>query len=109
MRVTREVVMKWSRALVLIAATCAVSSAAYATTHVLRFQPGVTCKGLYQNWTKMYREERGIANVDQTSAQGIVCPAKSQDINYDGGVCFTGNYAVSVYYDDESTVDNLFC
>src|SRR5215471_6429316 len=75
----------------------------------VRVQPGVNCEGLYQNWQFMYREERGIANVDTTRAWGVVCPAKIQDFANNNNTCFGGNYSMVVYYDDETNVDNFFC
>ena len=84
----------------------AVSSFAHAT---VRFQPGTMCEGLYQNWSKMYREERGILNIDTTQPQGVVCPSKAPDLPNNNNTCSGGNFTVNVYYDDESNVDSFYC
>jgi hypothetical protein len=87
-------------------AALAVSSVAHAT---VRFQPGTTCEGLYQNWSKMYREERGILNLDTTQPQGVVCPAKAPDLPNNNNTCSGGNFSTTVFYDDGSNVDSFFC
>jgi len=85
----------------------AVSTAAHAG--VYRRMPGVTCEGLYQNWQKMYREERGILNIDTTQPQGVVCPAKAPDVSTSNETCLGGSFQTSVFYDDESNVDDFRC
>lgn len=85
----------------------AVSPTAHASTR--RAQPGVYCEGLYQNWAKMYREERGILNLDTTQPQGVVCPSQVPEFDTQFSGCQSGNLTEYVYYDDESNVDNFFC
>jgi len=78
-----------------------------ADADVLRYHPGVHCKGLSQDWQYMYREERGIANFSTVVNHAAACAARPVDSS--GGSCGSGSFTVQVDYDDESTTDYFFC
>ena len=92
---------------IILAFALAVAAPAAAGAATFRVHSGNDCEALYTLQSRVYREERGIFNIDTVNNLGITCPVRLEYAQTETCIGFTPN--IGLHYVDGSQTGELRC